>query len=51
VGLFHLRPAQWLIIHGRFDGKALAPFGAVTVAPRFVPVLQHPHPDGCRMRA
>lgn len=23
--------AQWLIIHGRFDGKAFAPFGAVTV--------------------
>lgn len=38
---------QWLIIHGRFDGKAFAPFGAVTVV-----VLrddeQQPQPAGCR---
>ena len=41
---------QWLIIQGRFDGNAFAPLGAVTVAPRLLPVLQHPHPAGCRIR-
>lgn len=42
---------QWLIIHGRLLGKALAPLAAVTVALR-MPLLvpQQPQPEGWRKR-
>ena len=43
------RAPQWLIIQGRLVGKALLPFGAVTVAPRLA-VEQQPQPDGCLSR-
>jgi len=42
---------QCEIIQGRRDGADLAPFEAVTVAPRRALVEQHPQPDGWRNRA
>ena len=44
------RPGQWLIIHGRLLGKALAPLGAVTVVVFLEPGLQQLQPAGWRSR-